>query len=343
MGVYGLITQLRNYAFDKQIACFKTKTFPQTRIVCVGNLSVGGTGKTPMVIYLAHHFIAKDLKVVIMSRGYKREKRGDFFAQTSNDARQIGDEPALYINEFKEHFGKNLFVYLCGRRDRGVENILKEKPDIDIVLLDDGFQHRYIRANKNILLTTFYKPFFSDKILPYGRLRESKKGKDRADIFVVTKCPKEMTLDKKNDFIKKCNPLPSQKVFFTSIRYDKVIGEGQSIDVDIFCGDPKTKAILVTGIASAQAILDYIKEKNVVLLRHFEFGDHHSFTTKEIEEIERAYNLLDEPILLTTEKDFIRIKAEKESFPKLPWRYLSIAPQILFNQEEEFLKEIERN
>lgn len=342
MGLYGLITRLRNLAFDKQWLGFKTKTFPQVKSICVGNLSVGGTGKTPMVVFLTRHFLGQNKTVAILSLGYKRKKQGNFFATTSDGAAEIGDEPALYIEEFRaEMEQKRLVLYLCKKRAEGMVDVLKHYPQIDVVLLDDGYQHRYVKAEKNVLLTPYYKPFYQDKILPYGHLREYPSEVHRANAVVMTKCPENLSEREAESLIKACPFEPKSAIFFSSIEYKKVVGATETYPVETFFERCRRKVILVTGIASTKPLVDYLHSQNVAVLRHFNFADHHRFTLSELKEVEQFYREAcadgQTPALLTTQKDYMRLM-EHEAMRPLPWHYLWIETQILFNREADFLK-----
>ncbi len=351
MGIYGWITKVRNHAFDKQWVGFKTKTFPQVKSICVGNLSVGGTGKTPMVVYLTRRFLNQGKTVVVISLGYKRRKLGSFFATAADNALTVGDEPAMYLEEFNRELGDRFFVYLCKRRAEGVAEVLKRKPQTDVILFDDGYQHRYVKAGKNILLTACYKPFFQDRLLPYGRLREHPEGARRADVVVMTKCPSDLSEVDRKQLSEQCASYAHHQPFFSRVDYREVVSRKQRWQPDIFWQSCDRRVILVTGIASARPLVDYLKSANVEVLKHFDFADHHRFTMAELREVEKFYFAerekaaaagLTAPGLLTTQKDYVRLLVRKDrALRELPWHYISIMPQIMFGQEEAFLKMIE--
>ncbi len=340
MGLYGFITRLRNRAFDRQWLWFKTKTFPQVKSICVGNLSVGGAGKTPMVVYLTRRFLNQEKTVAVISLGYKRKKQGDFFATHNDSATTIGDEPALYVDEFRDEMGKYFFLYLCKKRADGMAAVLKHHPKIDVVLLDDGYQHRYVKAEKNVLLTPYHKPFYKDKILPYGRLREHPSEVHRANAVVITKCPDDLSESEAERLIKECPFEPKSAIFFSSVWYKSMMraGEIYSAEDVLYCC--RRRVILVTGIASAKPLVDYLRSENITIVRHFNFPDHHHFTLDELKKVIRYYARScaenGTQILITTQKDYMRIK-EYEEMRKYPWYYFSIEPQILFDREADFL------
>lgn len=351
MGVYGWITRLRNQAFDRQWLWFKTRTFPQVKSICVGNLSVGGTGKTPMVAGLTRHFLDKGKTVVVISLGYKRRKPGSFFATSADNAITVGDEPALYLEEFNRELGDRFFVYVCKQRAKGVAEVLKHQPQTDIILFDDGYQHRYVKAGKNVLLTAYYKPFYQDKILPYGRLREYPEERRRAEVVVMTKCPDDLSVADAERLSAECAPYAHQKLFFSKVVYKEVVNRKEHWQPDIFWQSCDRRVIPVTGIASAKPLVDYLKAAGVEIIRHFDFADHHRFTLAELRQVEKFYfaekekaveSGLTAPGLITTQKDYVRLMARKDrQLRELPWHYLSIVPQILFGREAEFLSLLE--
>lgn len=286
--IYLSITNIRNFFYDTGI--FKSYSF-KTTTICVGNLSVGGTGKSPMI----EHFIKlykEDYKIAVLSRGYKRQTSGFMEVFTDMKASQVGDEPLQFKRKFK-----TINVFVDANRKNGIEHIEKYFPDTDLILLDDAYQHRRVKADINILLTTYANPFYSDYILPVGRLRESRQGKNRAEVIIVTKCPNILASNEIEHIKKRIAPNEKQKVLFSKIMYDKnIYNESESKDLDSF-----DDFFLVTGIANSKPLIDHLKEKHKTF-EHLKFPDHHNFTEKEIDNL----NSLDKPIL-TTEKDFTRL------------------------------------
>ena len=222
--VYYLATRVRNMLYDLKLKTSKSYSLP---VICVGNLSVGGTGKTPMIEYLIR-LLKDELKIAILSRGYKRKIKGFQIANTNSSADTIGDEPFQFFYKFKD----KLLVAVDADRQRGIEKLVSNHSSLDVVLLDDAFQHRKVRAGLNILLTTYNDLYVNDYVLPTGNLREPKQGANRAQIIVVTKCPTNLSEVDKEVVIKRLKPKPHQNVFFSSIRYsDVVVSEIKRINV----------------------------------------------------------------------------------------------------------------
>ena len=300
--IYKAITWTRNYAYNHNI--LKSRSY-DTPVICVGNLSVGGTGKTPMIEYLIR-LLQNDHKVATLSRGYKRTTKGFILADETATAKTIGDEPLQFYNKFK-----NIFVAVDTNRQHGIEQLLKFQNAPDVILLDDAFQHRRVRAGLNVLLSSYHKLYVDDMSLPTGDLREPISGAKRADIIVITKCPEALDLRQKNDIIKKLNKAPHQKVFFSWINYANEI---ISVNNRKPLSDLKTDTFtLVTGIANAGHLVTYL-ERLGLNFEHLNFGDHHHFTNTELERLKQKKTIL------TTEKDFTRLRdyLEHEQLYYLP-------------------------
>ncbi|MFH4967822.1 tetraacyldisaccharide 4'-kinase [Gaetbulibacter sp. M240] len=287
--IYYVVTWLRNKLFDIGVLSQKKYDFP---VICVGNLSVGGTGKTPMIEYLIR-LLMDDYKVATLSRGYKRKTKGFQLADSSSTAQSLGDEPFQFFNKFKNA----VQVAVDTKRSHGIGQLLKTDQKPDVILLDDAYQHRKVKAGFNILLTTYANPYFNDMVLPTGDLREPKIGAKRADIIVVTKCPDALSPVESEQIIQKIEPQSHQKVFFSSIVYDEnVYSNEESIKLDNL-----PRFTLVTGIADASALVAYLNGKGLQF-EHLEFGDHHEFNDDDIKV------LSGKELILTTEKDFMRLK-----------------------------------
>ncbi|WP_397361977.1 tetraacyldisaccharide 4'-kinase [Olleya sp. R77988] len=311
--IYYIVTWIRNKMYDNGWKVSKSYDFP---VICVGNLSTGGTGKTPMVEYLIR-LLKEDVKLATLSRGYGRKSEGFQLGNTNSDAKDLGDEPFQFYNKFSE----DIIVAVDGNRQEGISKLLNNNPKPEVVLLDDAFQHRKVKAGLNILLTTYNNQYTNDFVLPTGNLREPKNGAKRANIIVVTKCPINLSASKKQQILSKINPLSYQSVFFSSISYSTiVIADNKIIEIDKL---PNFK--LVTGIANAKPLVDFLKDKNLNF-EHLEFKDHHDFSTKEIEYI--ANN----NCIVTTEKDYMRLKNEPSLNAKL--YYLPI--QVMIDKAEQF-------
>lgn len=287
--VYYVVTWFRNKLYDLGIKKSMSYSFP---VICVGNLSVGGTGKTPMIEFLIN-LLKNDYKVATLSRGYKRNTEGFQLANENATAESIGDEPFQFYNKFKD----TIKVAVDSDRQHGIKNLSELNNAPEVVLLDDAYQHRKVKAGFNILLTTYAKPYFSDIVLPTGDLREPRSGANRANIIVVTKCPEDLGESEKAKIIKRINPEPYQQVFFSAIAYS-----------DTLYAHSQTKAIhelefftLVTGIADASSLLSFLGNKNLDF-EHLNFQDHHKFTDENINELNKK------ELIVTTEKDYMRLK-----------------------------------
>ena len=312
--LYGLITSTRNFLFDKAILKLTSFDVP---VIAVGNLSVGGTGKTPQIEYLIR-LLSDNYKVAALSRGYKRKSEGFVLADETSNAEIIGDEPFQYYQKFPK-----IQVAVDANRTNGIQQLLAQKYPPEIILLDDAFQHRKVKAGLYILLTAYNDLYCNDFMLPVGNLRESRSGAHRAKIIIVTKCPESLSLDEKNKIRSKLNLISNQQLFFTSINYDDaVFSENKQIPVHEI---QKTAKVLLAGIAKPEPFFTYLKKENDVLMN---FPDHHHFSDSEIAEIKaKATNKL----IVTTEKDYVRIA---DQFPKDQLFYLPIQSSFLQNKTE---------
>jgi tetraacyldisaccharide 4'-kinase len=290
--VYGLITLLRNFLYDKGI--FTSHTAPQFTI-SVGNLTVGGTGKTPMVEYLTKLLLHNN-KIAVLSRGYGRETKGLLFADDNSKASDIGDEPLQYFSKFS----KNIVVAVCENRVKGAFAIHEQSPECNLLLLDDAYQHRAIRRQINILLNDFNRPFYEDLPFPAGRLRETRSGAKRADMVVVTKCPANLPESEKEK-IKQSIHLyssPLAPVFFATTQYSEPLSF-QSTPVLL------KNVIIVAGIANPQPFTIYIGSKYNVM-EEVIFPDHHNYTATDLEHLIKY--IKNDTFVLTTEKDMVKLK-----------------------------------
>lgn len=317
--LYKGITSLRNYLFDNNL--LKSTEFNIPTIV-VGNLSVGGTGKTPQIEYLIRLLNGK-YKVAVLSRGYKRKSTGFVIADINLNAEIVGDEPYQYFQKFK-----NITVCVDADRVHGVQEILKNKPKTEVVLLDDAFQHRKIKGGLNILLTSFGNLYSEDYLLPTGNLRESSAGAKRAQIIVVTKCPEKLAINQQLEISKKLRPKANQTVFFTTISYDSVLKGTKKLAIENL---RDSEILLVTGIANPTPLLNYLKNNNIKC-KHLKFKDHHHFTDQDITTIKKEFGKItsNKKIVLTTEKDYVRI------FAKLPNVYYIAIKTLFINHKKDF-------
>ena len=304
--LYGLGVRLRHFLYDRGWLSSKRYPFP---ILCVGNLAVGGTGKTPMVEYLVR--LLGQEQVAILSRGYRRKTRGFVLADDSATAMTLGDEPYQYHRKFPR-----ATVAVCESRQEGIERLL-ENPHFKYIILDDAFQHRKVQAETNLLLTSYDKLYTQDFLLPIGSLRDIRSRARKAQIIIVTKCP-ELTQAEQEKIIQQLKPLPSQKVYFTSIAYsDRVYSHEDSQALKDFIATPFT---LVTGIANPTPLVDFL-EKQGASFEHLAYSDHHHFSNRELELLRQKGRIL------TTEKDYVRLEGALSTL-----YYLPIETQFLNDQ-----------
>ena len=290
--VYGFITILRNYLYDKGISIAQQ---PPQFTISVGNLTVGGTGKTPVVEYLTKLLTGKH-RVAILSRGYGRKTKGLLIADSVSIASDIGDEPMQYFLKF----GKNIVVAVCEKRINGAIAIHERYPDRDLLLLDDAYQHRGIQRNINILLSDFSRPFYDDIPFPAGRLRETRSGARRADIVIVTKAPEELSWAAKEKIISSIHffARKTAPVFFASIRYSPPLAY-DSAPVLL------KNVIIVAGIANPLPFTTYLRsEYNVI--DEIIFPDHHNYTSADVEHLIKY--IKNDTFVVTTEKDMVKLK-----------------------------------
>lgn len=289
---YYIVVFLKNKFYDWS---FLNSSFYDFPLICVGNLSVGGTGKSPMVEYLVS-FLKNKYQLATLSRGYGRDSKGFIIADFKANSKIIGDEPLQLFNKFKD-----IIVAVDSDRQNGLTLLKKIKPSIEVVLLDDAFQHRNVSAGLNILLTAYDQLYCYDYVLPTGNLREPKSGAKRAHAIVVTKSPKSLSEDSKSNIVEQLNTLPNQEVFFSSIQYaDEIKSLTSTMSINELTG---VRFTLVTGIANPAPLVIYLKSIGLDF-DHLEFEDHHDFSKSERELI------YSKPLILTTEKDFSRLISE---------------------------------
>ncbi|MBJ6369630.1 tetraacyldisaccharide 4'-kinase [Snuella sedimenti] len=287
--VYYSVTWLRNKLYDLNIKSSVSYDFP---VICVGNLSVGGTGKTPMIEYLIRLLKDKYL-VATLSRGYKRKTKGFKLAGIDDTAATLGDEPFQFYNKFKDA----ILVSVDEKRVNGIKQLTALANPPEIILLDDAFQHRKVNAGFNILLTTYNELYTKDFVLPAGNLRESRNGAKRADVIVVTKCPKCITDAIKSEILKQINPGAHQTVFFSSIQYASEVESGAgALSVESL-----PAFTLVTGIAKPEPLVQFLEGKSLEF-DHLNFKDHYDFSKEDVE------NIAKRDLIITTEKDYMRLK-----------------------------------
>jgi len=309
---------LRNKFYDWSVYQSKSYEFP---VLCVGNLSVGGTGKTPMIEYLIT-MLGSKYKLATLSRGYGRKSK-DFLIATPNATSQdIGDEPLQIFNKFK-----NITVAVDADRQQGLKLLKEYKPSLEVVLLDDAFQHRKVTAGFNVLLTAYDQLYCDDIVLPTGNLREPRSGAKRAQVIVVTKCPDYLSDLEKTAITKRLNLKSNQAVFFSSIQYSQKLVS--SISSRPLTDLKEIHFTLVTGIANPKSLVSYLKEMGLNF-EHLNYKDHHEFSKSELEFIHSK------SLVVTTEKDFSRLHTESQN----QIYYLPI--QLKIDNASEFDRLVER-
>jgi tetraacyldisaccharide 4'-kinase len=312
--LYGFITGIRNFLFDKGV--LKSYSF-DIPIIAVGNLSVGGTGKTPQIEYLIRLLSIK-YKVATLSRGYKRQSKGFVLANSNSNAEILGDEPFQFYSKFK-----NIQVAVDADRKNGIEQLLSQSIKPEVILLDDAFQHRKVKAGFYILLTSYGDLYSGDFMLPTGNLRESRNGAKRANLVVVTKCPANLSLDEQNKIAAKLKLESNQELYFSFIDYDELVhSEDKTMKVSEIKNVDK---LLLAGIAKPNPFFAYLQSENDEKLV---FPDHHHFTENDINDIK---NKSQNKIIITTEKDFVRLKG---CIPNEKLFYLPIRSSFLFASED---------
>lgn len=288
-------------------------------IISVGNLSTGGTGKSPMVEFLVGS-LKKKHRVSVLSRGYKRKTKGFREVLVSSTVAEVGDEPLQFKRKFPE-----LSVAVCEKRVDGIEKL---KQFSDLIVLDDAFQHRKVKPSLSILLTSYGDLYIDDYVLPVGNLREPKSGANRADILVVTKCPEMLSEAEMNSIKERLSPKSHQQVYFTKIVYSEEIKNYEG--VKLLKSLESKKFTLVTGIANPKPLLEFLRIHNLDF-SHKSFPDHHHFSISEIDTLDQ------ESIILTTEKDFMRLQP---SIKKAELYYLPITISFLNDAAEEFIERV---
>lgn len=299
--LYGLITFVRNKLYDWN--CLASVRYKDPCVISVGNITVGGTGKTPFVEYLLRQILSRDYKVAVLSRGYKRTTQGFMFVETSSTAEQVGDEPCQIKQKFPD-----IVVAVDADRIAGISKIRKVHSDIGIILLDDAFQYRKIKPALSILLSDYNRPLYRDSMLPGGRLREWTCFAKRADVMIVTKSPADLSSEERGKIMRRYQPIFPRELFFTTIAYGELFPVFENINR--LTNDLKQyDVLLVTGIANPKPYETYIR-KHAVSVQTITFPDHHAFSDDDVKNIVNQWDALssDNKLILTTEKDAVRLQ-----------------------------------
>ncbi len=332
--LYGLITGIKNFLYNYNILMSEEFHLP---IICVGNITVGGTGKTPHTEYITD-LLRKNFKVATLSRGYKRKSHGFRIASIDSQVREIGDEPLQILRKFPD-----VMVAVDRNRVHGVNMILDEAPDTEVIILDDAFQHRRITPGFSILLSDFERLIVRDHMMPYGSLRESAVNMRRADIIIISKVPENISPIQRRILVKEVDKAPYQNLYFTSMVYkdplpvfDNISPSGNIPDLS---GTEECGIVLVTGIANPQPLIDYL-QKSFKEIIHLSFPDHYSFKENDILTIDSSFRNLKSPYryLITTEKDAVRLREfiNIAEALKSAFFYIPIGIKFLNDDKDEF-------
>ncbi len=331
--IYGLVTGIRNLLFNWKILPSGSFNLP---VISVGNLSAGGTGKTPHVEYLIR-LLSPSFKISTLSRGYGRKTSGFIAASDSDHAATIGDEPMQYHRKFKD-----VNVYVDERRRRGIRNILIKNNKTQVVLLDDAFQHRYVRPGLSVLLTDYHKLYCNDYLIPSGTLREFRSGAKRADIIVVTKTPSVLSPIERRKIIADLRPANHQRVYFSFIRYGELVPLWTNSCLRK-SGEKYSTIVLFAGIANVYPLQDHLKRECTELII-YQFPDHHQYTSKDLDRIKRNFDDLysRNKLLVTTEKDAMRLLNPDliKQASKMPVNYLPIEIDFHGSDKDGFNEQI---
>ena len=326
--IYGIIVSFRNWFYNSNIFSEKEFDIP---IISIGNITVGGTGKTPHSEYIIRN-LKKNLNIALLSRGYKRKSKGFILSDNNSTLFEIGDEPLQIKNKFQD-----IQVAVCAKRVIGIERLLKldTEKNLDLILLDDAYQHRAVKAGISILLMDFNNPIYEDHLLPYGNLRETFHEKYRANIVIVTKTPVDIKPIERRIIEKNLNLFPYQSLYYSTIKYGNII---PVLNFNKFLPDIeqiKYDFLIVTGIANPETLYKYLKVK-AKSIKTLKYSDHHFYSKADFEHIIKDYENIvsSNKIIITTEKDSIRFKNSnyRELLINLPLFYISI--EIEFLQED---------
>lgn len=321
--IYDVVMNIRNRLYDLKLKPSISFAIP---VIGVGNLAVGGTGKTPMVEYIIRT-LGGSFKLATLSRGYGRKTKGFRLATPDDTPKTLGDEP---FQLFKK-YGSSVVVAVGEDRAYAIPHLLDGKPDIQVIVLDDAFQHRRVTPGFSILLSEYSKPFYDDHVMPFGRLREGPEGANRADVIIITKCPESLSENDKMKIMHQVHAYSNKPVFFTTIRY----GEPQPLRNH---AKPLTKqVILLTGIAMPLPLKDFVA-KNFTLVRHLEFRDHYFYTKTDLQAMAKLVSEFKEGqvSILTTEKDKVKLESDelKTIAESLPIFYLPIEMKFIGNGKD---------
>lgn len=322
--LYGLMIGIRNALYDSELVRSTQFSLP---VISVGNMSIGGAGKTPHIEYLIR-LLTPYINVATLSRGYKRKTKGFRFVKPSDNVLDTGDEPLMYVRKHK-----GIVVAVGESRSLAIPQMVGKYPDMQAILLDDAFQHRSITPGLNILLTTWDEPFTRDYLLPSGRLREWRSAYSRADIIIVTKCPPTISKAERDEMVAEIAPHDHQRVFFSYYEYGfpySFYDASKRISLD-----PDLDVILISAIANTSYLLDYL-DREVSDIHHMNYEDHHLFSDLDIEYVDTVYKNRESirKIILTTEKDAMRLDMHRDRLQELNIPIFVLPAQVKFHSND---------
>lgn len=328
--IYRLVVSLRNALYDWKILKSTSFNLP---VICVGNLVMGGSGKTPMIEWLIRSLRA-DWKVATLSRGYKRKTKGYVLANEGTTALEIGDEPMQFHWQFPD-----IPVAVGEERLVAIPQLLFDRPETDVILLDDAFQHRSISAGYNILLTEYSNLFTRDFMFPSGDLRDTRSSQQRAQVIIVTKCPANLSAEESHRIKQELNPDGKASVFFTTLKYGEPY---HIISRKIMQFEPTEWVLLVCGIANPEPLKKKLTQ-NCAGYEMMRYADHHIFTSQDWNDIKKQLAELpnEKKRIVTTEKDAMRLMKFGEQMKDIPVYCWPVEHEFLFNQSVEFLGQIQ--
>lgn len=337
--LYGVVTDVRNWLFDHNVLTVEEFDVP---VVSIGNITVGGTGKTPHVEYVAG-MLSTTYNIAVLSRGYKRKTKGFILANSHSTPESIGDEP---LQIYLKH-GSRVKVAVCENRRKGIKELMRQFPDIQLILLDDAFQHRYVKPKVSVMLMDYNRPIYEDHMLPLGRLRESPDQTERADMIIVTKCPATISPLDVRLISKNLEIRPFQKLYFSNYAYgnlEPVFPNDRPYDTELASLTSRDTVMLVTGIANPRGFVRHFKSYPFkVVVSHF--PDHHDFSREDIKNLKDKFLSLkgERKIIVTTEKDAVRL-AYNPYFPavlKPSVYYIPISVRMFSGQDgNDFISDL---
>lgn len=330
--IYSGVMALRNWAFEKDYL-HETSFEDRVAVIGVGNIVAGGAGKTPHIEYLVRLLQHAGIgPIAVLSRGYKRESTGFVLAKPGISALKLGDESFQLYRKFPD-----IIVAVDEKRVHGIERLLKLDEPPKVILLDDSFQHRYIKPGLNICLSSYHRIIYQDHVIPAGLLRESPRGMHRADVVLVTKCPKALREEEENDLLARMPIQLGQKLLYSGYKYGTLCNLATGLPTEV---DPRREVLVVTGVADPTVMLNYV-EKHFRLLDHLAYGDHHAFTTSDLKDMRTRLDSVnnqgyctnnggEKPIIITTEKDAARLVDMKSLRPDFKERIYYLPTEVFF-------------